>query len=146
MLYGRGTDNPLRIFYAAGSDVLFALRPLRRRTCQHRCKSHFLLYRVFPPMSRRLCKKGREAAFFGGMPRRGGFRAPKPSGCCASCGENEELGIGFFHVCPHRGAGCAGFLVFYMGALRWDGRNARFFIENRFRIFARFRRLLIFRA
>ena len=30
-------------------------------------------------------------------------------------------------ICPHRGAGCAGFFVFWMGALRWDGRDARSF-------------------
>ena len=28
-------------------------------------------------------------------------------------------------VCPHRGEGGAGFAFFGMGALRWDGRDAR---------------------
>ena len=31
-----------------------------------------------------------------------------------------------------------GICVFYMGALRWDGRDARYCIENRFFLFARF--------
>ena len=30
-----------------------------------------------------------------------------------------------------------GIFGFYMGALRWDGRDARLHIENRFRILAR---------
>ena len=48
--------------------------------------------------------------------------------------------------CPHRGACIAGFLYFYMGTLRWNGRDARFCIENRFTVFARFCRLQIGRA
>ena len=47
--------------------------------------------------------------------------------------------------CPHRGEGVRDF-CFLMGALRWDGRDARTFIENRFTLFARFCRLQIGRA
>ena len=39
-------------------------------------------------------------------------------------------------VCPHRGEEGARFLFFYMGALRWDLRDARTCIENCFTLFA----------
>ena len=43
--------------------------------------------------------------------------------------------------------GCGGgFEFFWMGALRWDSGDARFCIENRFTLFARFCRLQIGRA